>query len=247
MCNRFEQAKALVQEVTNRLPEIEKSYNDSLAKRNIDVALQVGIKGIIDNLRSALDYVAYELYDRFGAKTGNAKVYFPIASREAKQTDFKSLVGKNIPNLPERYPDIVSVFESFQYFTSSDNSWLPDLAILAIENKHKNFSPQVRKETRELRIQSGGSAVSIGEGSRIQIGSNAMIQIGGMVIPGGQTIGPGSPPLQYGSGKVEDITWVSFEFTDIGQPVLPFLKKSTDGVAKIIETIHGKIGVTKPI
>jgi hypothetical protein len=247
MCNRFEQAKALVQEVISRLPEIEKRYNDSLSKKNIDVSLQVGIKGVIDNLRSALDYVAYELYDRFGAKTGNDRVYFPIASKVARQNDFKSLVGKNIPNLPQRYPDMVSVLESFQYFTSSDNSWLPDLATLAIENKHKNLSPQMRKETRELRIQSGGCAVSIGGGSRIEIGRNALIQIGDMVIRGGQTIGPGSPPLRSGSGKVEDITWVSFEFTDIGQPALPFLKKSTDGVAKIIETIHGKIEGTKPI
>jgi hypothetical protein len=45
---------------------------------------------VLDKLRSALDYCAHELYERFNGSPPGAttKVYFPIARRRAKKIDF---------------------------------------------------------------------------------------------------------------------------------------------------------------
>ena len=91
------------------------------------------------------------------------------------------------------------------------------------ENKHERLTPQVRTESKELRISGGGASIGIGEDASISIGPGASISIGGAVITGGQTFGVGNPPRVEG-GKVETITWVSFNFDSTGQPVLRLLE-----------------------
>ena len=114
MTDRFDQASALVRNSKTKLTAVENAYKASLNEKEVNVDLQIGIKEIIDGLRSALDYVAYELAKKHGALTGTWKVYFPIAARGANADDFKSLVGRNISGLVNNRPDLVSVLEGFQ-------------------------------------------------------------------------------------------------------------------------------------
>ncbi len=241
MSDRFDQAQALLRDASARLDTLEASYRASLDRKSVDLNLQVGIKGILDNLRSSLDYVARELFDRYGSGNVDAKIYFPIAAKGAKKTDFASLVGKNIPGLTQKRPDMLAILEGIQEFASPANSWLPNLATLSIENKHKNLSPQTRRETKQLRIQSGGVSIQLGQECSISMGPGTSIKIGGMTIPGGQVIQPGSSVRRIGPGTVENIIWVSFEFSDIGKPVLPFLKTAIAGVSQLVGAIRNRV------
>jgi hypothetical protein len=92
------------------------------------------------------------------------------------------------------------------------NAWLPDLATLSNENKHENLTPQTRTETHELRVESLGAGISIGEGAAISLGAGTSIQIGGAFIPGGQLLKLGDPVKMIGDGSLQDIVWVGFLF-----------------------------------
>src|SRR5262249_18542987 len=107
------------------------------------------------------------------------------------------------------------------------------------ENKHQRLTPQVRKETRELRISEGGASMSLGRGASFSVGSGASISIGGAVIQGGQTFDVNRPPRVEG-GKVEAITWVSFHFDTNDQPVIPLLESALNGVRDIVKELGSK-------
>lgn len=229
MTDRFTQARELVRDAITRLNSIENSYRDSLDKKNVDVALQVGIKGILDNLRSALDYMAYELFQQYGSRTKNSNIYFPIADKGAKQIDFKSLVGRNIPGLFQNRPDLVSLLETFQEFFSSDNSWLCDFATLSVENKHKQLTPQKRVETKRVNVKTPSVSINWDPDTTIY---------GSVVNIGGVPVNPATQlPIPSPTQIVTQEIWVSFDFADINQPVLPFLKKVIKGVESIIKNI----------
>jgi hypothetical protein len=108
---------------------------------------------------------------------------------------------------------------------------------LTNENKHQRLTPQVRKETKELRISGEGASMSLGEGTSISIGQGAFISIGGSIIPGGQSFDVNRPP-QVKGGKAEVITWVSFHFETNDQPVIPFLENVLDGVRNIVTDLR---------
>ena len=44
---------------------------------------------------------------------------------------------------------------------------------------------------------------------------------------------------QVQGGHVEVFTWVSFHFESNGEPVIPFLETSLNGVREIIRDLHG--------
>jgi hypothetical protein len=146
-------------------------------------------------------------------------------------------VNSKIPGLGAKRADLVALLASFQEFSAPDNAWLPDLATLSNENKHENLTPQTRNETRELRIESGGAGIRLGQGASISLGHGASIRVGGSVIPGGQTITAGQVPAALGNASVQNIIWVSFKFDGIDRDVVSFLNAATDGVEKIVAAI----------
>ena len=56
------------------------------------------------------------------------------------------------------------------------------------------------------------------------------------VVRGGQTFDANNPPQVQG-GRVEVITWVSFHFETNGEPVVPFLETSLNGVREIVREL----------
>ena len=117
---------------------------------------------------------------------------------------------------------------------------------LTNENKHQRLTPQIRKETRELRISGGDASISVGRasisvgsGASISVGSGASISIGSAVIRGGQSFDVNRPPRVEG-GKVELITWVSFHFDTNDLPVIPLLESALKGVRDIVKELSSK-------
>ncbi len=241
MTNRFTQAESLVQRAKVQSATCQRAYERSLHARHVDSELLVEIKQILEGLRSALDYCARELYERFGSSTKAPRIYFPILRRGAEASDFAKLLDGNIPGLAAKRGDLGTLLSSFQMSADPSNGWLPDLATLCNQNKHEQLTPQTRRESPELRISSGGAGIRIGQGASISVGAGASIRVGSGFIGGDQILKPGNTPRLQGNALVENIIWVSFIFDGIGRPVLEFVTEAVAGVDRIVRTITAKV------
>jgi len=238
----FDDARELLNHADGDFATIREAYDASLHAKEVSGNLRVRIKNFVENLRSALDFSARGLFDKYGSSPkGKPKIYFPYAAANQDRATFEKSgrVEACIPGLNASRPDIVKSLLEMQHFGSHGYSWLPDFMDLTNENKHERLTPQIRKESKELRISGGGAAIGLGEGASISLGPGASISIGGAVIRGGQTFGVGRPPRVEG-GIVETITWVSFNFDSNGRPVLPLLETALKGCRQVVTELSGK-------
>lgn len=237
---QFEDAKELVEHCKPTFKKIEQAYQESLHDREIKKTLLIEIKNFMENLRSALDFTAHGLFDKYGASASSKpRIYFPYAWASLDKPHFQSqnIIEKNLPGLTANRPDIASKIESYQHFENASNNWLPKFMELNNENKHQQLTPQIRKESKQLNISSGGATISLGEGASISLGEGASISFGNLVIPGGQSFDTNNPAKILGQGKQEIITWVSFLFSTNNELVLPLLKQTLYGTEKIINEL----------
>lgn len=232
----FDDSAELIAHCKQTFIKIKRCYNDSLQDKTIKISLLIEIKNFMENLRSALDYSAHGLYDKYGDKSKNAKkIYFPYAWNELDEKSFKTqkIVEQKIPGLSKFRPDIVAKIESYQHFTSANNAWLPIFMDLNNKNKHQQLTPQTKKETKQLIIKSSGGSISMGEGTSINMSPGTILTIGNSIIPGGQQFDANNPPTVFGDASKEIIIWVSFHFSTNNEPVIPLLEKSLVGIEKI--------------
>lgn len=236
----FDDAERLLEHASDEIPKIQAAYESSLHDKKVKSALLVEIKNFLENLRSALDFSARGLFERYGCATkSKLNVYFPYALGKEDRAAFVAdkRVEKKIPGLSASRPDIVLLLTEMQHFGNLAQPWLPAFMALNNENKHERLTPQHRQESQEIRVTSGAAAISMSGGAAISIGRGASISFGEAHIPGGQIITAGSAPIVLGNAKVENITWVSFTFETNGEQVLPFLKKALDGTKTIVASL----------
>ena len=237
----FDDARVLVHHAREDLEKIKKDYEASLAEKTVKPALLVEIKNFMENLRSALDFAAHGLFEKYGSsKKADPRVYFPYAKADQDLTQFRTAnrMETCIPGLATSRPDVVRVLEELQHFGSKAMDWIPIFMDLNNENKHQRLTPQVRRERKELRISGGSASIRLGEGTSISMGPGTSISIGGAVIPGGQSFDVNNPPSVQG-GTIEVITWVSFDFEGAAGPVQPLLTRALAGVEQILDELEG--------
>lgn len=240
--SQFDEARDLLGHAGEELAAIQNLYQKSLDEKSIKSVLLIAIKNFMENLRSALDFTARGLYYKYGAPTkATPRIYFPYALKHQSLSDFRksNRIEKCIPGLSASRPDVVTAIEDMQHW-SSGYAWLPDFMDLNNENKHKRLTPQTRKESKQLKISSGGISIGLSEGVSIQMGEGTSIHMGGAVIPGGQTIDVDNPPIILGEGRSQIITWVSFHFAANDRPVIPFLSEVLDGVSQIVNDLSAR-------
>lgn len=236
----FDDAKELVTHASEEIPRLKAAYDESLNEATVKPKLLVEIKNVMENLRSALDFAAHGIFDRYGnSSLANPNIYFPYSRLGQDLAAFQSSnrIERCIPGITASRPDIVVKLESYQHFSAQENRWLPLFMDLNNENKHERLTPQTREVTRQLKIESGGASMSLGEGCSISMGPGASIKVGGMVIPGGQNISANSPARFTGKGKQTVITWVSFRFDTNNELVMPFLKTAVNRTGKIVDEL----------
>lgn len=226
---RKEQVDALLEHGKNDLDKIEEQYNKALDATTISSNLQIDIKNYMENLRSVLDYIAHDIYERqiapSRASTGKSeisKIYFPYGKTE---NDFKSGVGSSLPDLKNVSPNLYNTLEEIQPYKVGDN-WLFDFCSILNEKKHNKLTPQKKEEKRGLNIDFGGAKIQMGPGSSISGTGFIGTSTRGIRLQNDKI--SGDSPAQNISGKVNQtiVRWISFKFADTGVEVLPLLKKA---------------------
>ena len=96
---------------------IEQQYKEALSEKKIPTALSIDVKNFMENLRSALDYMAHDIYEIVikpeRDKTGDRAIesHFPYGKTE---NDFKARLGSELPYLQGLNPNIFTLIESVQ-------------------------------------------------------------------------------------------------------------------------------------
>jgi hypothetical protein len=197
-----------------------------------------------------------ELYERCNGSSvpPSTKIYFPVAARGAKQTDFASLVNNKIKGLPKTRPDLLALLESFQEFACQANAWLPDLATLTNESKHDQFSSQDRYEDGGIvfynvtvsRLDgyiSQCARVAITRSGSLTLESGTELRADGITISGPRAIIGKAPYLQPDgpdAPRLQAFRYLDMYFALNQVPVQLFLHIAIGGTDRIISELAAK-------
>ena len=122
---------------------------------------------LIDDLRSALEFCAYDAHERFCQPSGAPapayyrNVNFPVVRKDQGPADFDRVLDKEeLGDLRTRRPDAVDVIRRAQHFLSPQGDWLPKLQELWNEAKHRSLVYYSRGQPFiEVQGASGGGPV----------------------------------------------------------------------------------------
>lgn len=227
------------------LVQVERQYEKALDEKKIPASLQIDVINLMENLRSALDYMAHDVYETIimpvrnkAGKKAIKKTNFPYGKTE---NDFKSMVGSYLPNLYLLAPRVYSVIEALQPHKSGDN-WLCDFCEILNEGKHDTLSPQRREEKRGLKVNfSGDSGISMGAGASIS-GTGTIRSGHGKITLDNEKIS-GDSPARNVSGRVAQtiVRWISFKFSNTDTEVLPFLKKALNSIEQLFNDLYSEL------
>ncbi|MCG8317315.1 MAG: hypothetical protein MI976_29195 [Pseudomonadales bacterium] len=232
-------ALTLVEDCENTLPEIKQLYNQSIDNRDIDSRLLVKIKNTLENLRSALDFCANAMVDKYSHKKPK-RVYFPYATLSVSKERFLSekRIEKAIPNLDTGNPDLYQMIIEMQHFSNRGAKWFPEFMELNNKNKHVHLVPNSINEG--VQIQPGAFVVSA---KGIRIGPN-----GGIATPNGTIKGPLeiTPESIKRGNKYDGLrakAWVEINIEDYGFPLnaYQFIEHCVRAIASVVRHIGRKM------
>jgi hypothetical protein len=210
------------------LKKIKIDYKKALLSKNVPDFLKISIKNFLENLRSALDYIARDIYEikiKPKSKVEIKRVYFPYGKNS---NDFKSRIGSCLPNLKKIDNRIYTLIESIQSYKKDD--WLYKFCNITNIKKHNLLVPQERIEENETFL---GRAV------RVKGGKVAMKDCLINNIPvNSKNIN--EEPLKNFDPRLNPkrIIWVNFKFKNTDIKVLPFLQKILSEIESFSEKIY---------
>ncbi|WP_339260152.1 hypothetical protein MKZ12_09820 [Paenibacillus sp. FSL R5-0713] len=228
----------LLEDAENQLDLIKIGYENSAEEKEISGLFRLKIKHFLDNIRSALDYAAWQIYiekSRNNVQERNRErhekaIYFPVFKVKRY---FDDAISNKFPGLEESSSEIINILESVQAFnTENGTNWTTYLVELSNNNKHRHLTQQIKRETvyidnlvtndGNVRIQ---GLTFVSENGSSAFGMND-INITNMTL--------GDYPEQFSyEGNVE----IEFIFNDIEQPVLPVLEDMLHGANEIIRRL----------
>ena len=165
MSKHFSQANALVENAEEVLSEVERLYVEDLQRSHISDRLLVKIKTYLESLRSALEYCAQGLSERYGTEKDKSTISFPYAKLSVTQGYFTKnrFIENKIPGLAANRPDIEKYILSMQHFSDPRCRWFPQFMELTNKNKHIELTPHEKFEG--VKVVSGSLTI-IAQGVR---------------------------------------------------------------------------------
>jgi hypothetical protein len=239
--SRKEDVETILTAAKKQHQEIRDSYKKSLSDESLD--LRVPVKNLMENLRSALDYMAHDIYESCckaervaTGKPDPHRIYFPYGLTEA---DFNSEVGKSLPGLATLSPTVYDLLVSIQPFRSGD-SWLYDLCSILNKQKHDRLTRQTRSETETYTVSNGTGSVT----DRINDPSVHIRSLQGAVKIFGV-------PAQFTDQSIrtapsdqldhERTRWVAFLFEGTGTNVLDLLNTAVPGISDLGKSLYEEL------
>ncbi len=222
----------MLQDAKQLLDEIEHSYKKYLAEENIPRELQNKIRNFLNNIESALDYKAFDIFSKCCVKnipqeklSGYEKrINFPLKN---SKKEFDKYIDTCYLGLRIENPDIVLLFEKHQPFTSDGSNWLTRFNFLVNNNKHRTLMKQKRNQTSNVHHMK-------------LLGANFI----GCTFEGpGTPITIGDTPVNFfeQSPYIENLSatvYVDFIFPTINKPALPTLKEIYSGATSVINDLE---------
>ena len=236
---------ALIALAEKQLSIVHKMYGATLLEKDAST-LQVWIKNILENQRSALDYLACYIVAQHG-KPGRYKTYYPLASQGPDFQEVFRLKMRGLWEAPAGLrDDIRDAIEARQPFQAG-YEWLGHLAVLTNENKHSRLTPQVSTQTVDVMWGSDEGPLPVGgvgivfeptgpvEGNTVEIPENPLV----LMTDDGTIIGPLSNTDQevrverYGNWRFAGLDMSAIATLDRIQTSLPSLIDEVCHVARL--------------
>jgi hypothetical protein len=193
-------------------------YSDTLRAKEVSGKLRTKIKNVLENQRSALEYLAARMTDAYGKRKGN--IYYPLAQSEP---EFDAAIDSTMPKVRDTRQDIADEIKKHQPYNTPE---LKELSALTRENKHNRLTPQTKTESvrREVRGPTGGG-VSWDPGS-VEFGSGVVI------------MGEPVDPVTQRTASTREITYVDWRFEELNLSVLETLRGIQSVVREAITAIR---------
>lgn len=226
----FDDAAEMMLSAEQQLVVVNEACTAAIRDRDIGPKLRVGVKHVLGDLQSALDYVACGLVARGSSASSTAKPSFPWARKVDRAAEFR----RKASQLPGVDPAVFARIEGYQHFSPTGFVWLPDLMELNNENKHRRLSAQHREERHDVVVVGGPAGGRIGgfrpQDARIEFGHGASITVEGAW--GGSQ--PAALPMTTGDAAGRVQVWERIVFSDFGHPVVEFLTTAVRGIGGIV-------------
>jgi hypothetical protein len=220
---RAHSIQALLRKASSDCTALRAAYAASLHEHQVNEDLKVGIKNILENLRSCLDYLAHDIFETHCSSHKKPdRLYFPIRHTSG---EFLQVISKDFPSLSSSAPQVVAVLESVQPY---NDPWLANFNKLNNHNKHQELVEQTRTESKQTTVTRGSSSISWSPGVSFSSG----ISIMGVPIDARTQL-----PLPNNVAGTKVTIWVSFSFKETGELVIPFLEMSLIKVGNLVDKL----------
>lgn len=228
---RRKDVEELLEYVKTSLVTVKTVYDQSLELKEIPGRLCVQVKNVMENLRSALDYMALDVYESLpNQKNSKPKIYFPYGK---DKVDFDSMVKKYFSSLEVVNPDIYFLLENMQPYKQG-STWLCDLCQITNDHKHDSLTPQIRTSKKTYSVSRAGVSLISAPAHEIQAGPGDIL-FGEIPIIFDPKTGI---PQQTPGLDIEVITWVSFMFQGTKIEVYPFLLIAFQKVSELSKNLY---------
>jgi hypothetical protein len=120
-----------------------------------ELALDIEVKHCVEDLRSALEYAAMQIYERFCCSEPEGieahvhrQVTFPVPEMNATEEGFATKIESVFPELRTRKPDIFNLVMDFRRYASGNEVWIDTLHSAWSEVKHRRLG----RDAKPMRV-----------------------------------------------------------------------------------------------
>lgn len=137
--SRSDRVLALLDFAEKQLKEIATEYESAVGLEQVPLALSIKVKNYCENLRSALDYLAHQVFESLQPTRDIPKTLsFPMSWRKSKA---EAAIEKQFPGLKETRPKLWRIISDFQPYRKN-NSRLRHFLSVVNDSKHWDLVPQ---------------------------------------------------------------------------------------------------------
>lgn len=200
---------AVVRTFPEQLTVIRNEYERTLTAREMSDRLMHLIARFIEDCQRVLDWTATDIDQRHGDARERSP-YFPLKD---SPSEFARTIQRDFSRVPK---GLVEVMERHQPYQPGKSN-LAHLHALTRVNKHQDFTPQTRTETRRVRSTTPGGSTVEWNPNGVRFGNG--VRINGVPVDP-RTQRPPSTP----TASVTEVIYVAWSFVTPSVPVLPTLE-----------------------